>query len=435
MVGGTIDIRQKYNWERVLLWMMLSLMAFVFFRDVLSISVNRFVILGIVSLCLIILPYKYCLYFTAFLMPFLCSILGYVLTVALICLICKGENLTVYSFVPISILLILELCHLTFMQGIKVDIKEYIMYSTVIALFFYLIFNNKNDIDVSCFIFYYLLGTTFILFVVSLQLLCTFGIDEIAMGVHRSGARMGDDAMEVITGEQTGLNANNIAFFSITNISLLLLGKKNLNLSKVTIFIMFVVALLAGLISVSRTWMMLLAIVLLAYMILQRNFKQFFIALLSILILTFVVILSESEYTQMVYTMFEGRFEDANMSTAGGRTDLFKAYNDFWLQNFEYILTGTGVIYYRDIANLPNSLHNSTQQIYVCTGIVGVVVFLSVIINYFRLYVRGNKIPYLFYLPFFTCLVFSQSIQFFNPYYLIFPFVFTAFVFRLKLQE
>ena len=65
---------------------------------------------------------------------------------------------------------------------------------------------------------------------------------------------------------------------------------------------------------------------------------------------------------------FINRFNNGEFKSAGGRTELFESYNEYFLDNPQYWLTGTGVAYYKDICKQSNSMHNGTQQIYINTG-------------------------------------------------------------------
>ena len=134
----------------------------------------------------------------------------------------------------------------------------------------------------------------------------------------------------------------------------------------------------------------------------------------------------------MIYNSFLGRFEEDNFATAGGRTDLFKEYNDFMAQNPRYWLAGTGVVHYKEICNCSNSIHNGIQQIYVCHGIIGVLLFSFVIVGFYKKYHKAKLIQYL---PFIAVFIFDQSIQFLHPHFLMFPFICASCALKLKLTN
>ena len=72
------------------------------------------------------------------------------------------------------------------------------------------------------------------------------------------------------------------------------------------------------------------------------------------------------------------------------------------------------MVEYRTILNVFNSIHNATQQIIVCLGIPGSVLYLiALLLPVFK--VIRHKVELVYWIPFLGIVVFLQSIQFLNP--------------------
>jgi hypothetical protein len=126
------------------------------------------------------------------------------------------------------------------------------------------------------------------------------------------------------------------------------------------------------------------------------------------------------------------RFEQGNFDTAGNRTLLFKEYSEFMSLHSEYILTGTGAIYYKDIAQCSNSCHNAFQQIYVAYGVLGCVFFISAF--FMSIHKRASSCSFMNYVPFIFAIFFIQSIQFLNPFYLMLPVALTSVAYKMSIE-
>jgi hypothetical protein len=278
----------------------------------------------------------------------------------------------------------------------------------------------------------FIYGTIVTLVIIYISIIVHSGAETLLTPMLRSSAGMGvvgeGETLEDIKGH-LALNANSIAYFSITGFSLLLLGHKRLGTQHFIHTILVVLSILAGVFSFSRTWIMLFAALALIYLIMSKSKAQAF-AIISLAILL-VCILFPSIVVS-ISDAFLGRFED--VETAGGRTDIFAVYNELWLSKISYIFFGVGAMCYEYIMDFDYSMHCGFQQIYVSYGIAGILLFLFVIRKYSQKYI-AKKTPFIFYVPFLACFIFDQSIQFWDPYYLIFPFLAVAYVLRREFVE
>ena len=192
--------------------------------------------------------------------------------------------------------------------------------------------------------------------------------------------------------------------------------------------VLMVIAIASGLLSFSRTWMLVVAVIMLWYLIFEKQRNKLFMVVLMFLAL--FVVISQGWIEQILLT-FTDRFELQNMETAGGRTELFHIYNEFWLSDISYVFFGTGTTFYKIIANMPLSIHNSIQQIYVCQGLFGLLIYILVAIYFSRNYSSPYK-DYVSYIPLIAVFLFSQSLQFLMPQFLMFPILGAAYVLRIN---
>ena len=96
--------------------------------------------------------------------------------------------------------------------------------------------------------------------------------------------------------------------------------------------------------------------------------------------------------------------------------------------NFRYWLIGTGTIEYQRTLAISNSMHNATQQVLICYGIPGCVIFLYLML---APVLRLGKKRMLYWLPFIGAIVFVQSIQFILPCTLMLQYIPAFFALKL----
>ena len=91
------------------------------------------------------------------------------------------------------------------------------------------------------------------------------------------------------------------------------------------------------------------------------------------------------------------------------------------------------MVHYKEVCKQRNSIHNGTQQIYVCYGSMGIIIYLVVIVIFKRRYIKkSSNLRIQNFIPLFACFLFDQSIQFLLPFVLMLPFVASVLPLRLK---
>ena len=278
---------------------------------------------------------------------------------------------------------------------------------------------------------YYIYSSSFVLFLVVYRSITYLGIDGLLSAGFRGTNVMEMAGLESDMQTHFALNANSQAFFSIVNIAILLLGQSKLGMKRVPYYSVLITSFIAGIVSFSRTWLLLIPFLCIVSIILTKGKKRLTL-IVSFLVL--IVGFMASGFADPIIDSFTGRFEDGSLETGSGRTEIFAHYNKLWIDDPVKILVGTGSIDYAYKSHYDHSIHNGIQQVYYCYGVLGFFCVLSVFLHYFRR-TRDNRVSWLSMVPFTVCFLFDQSIQFINPHYLMFPFIASMFASELHSSE
>lgn len=371
-----------------------------------------------------LLPYYDALYYTSFACGIISGVNAYFLLFAYIILILKDKKPpTILQILPLLFFLVLELINNVFWTN-DISFTQYLLYASYLAIFFYLSF-VKDTPEV-----YQRIVTSFIIGLAVTLIFVSIGILEnpqlLMMDESMSRGKMG--FAEDLSSTHFVLNANNIAYFSCTILAFLFLGHKSLGCSKLVYYILLLVALISGLLSQSRTWIFIVVIGGFL-MLLSSDLKQKIRLVIGIFVMLAIVAISASELMDYILTGVMNRFEAEDIGTAGGRTEIFAKYNQFMFSNPRYMLGGTGVLKYREVAHITNSCHNGTQQVFVSYGLIGLLFLFLFIAKSFKL--RCNQCTIVNYISSIVPFLFIQSIQFINPHYLMFPIAMSALILRV----
>lgn len=404
--------------DKPLVWMVMSLSALFVLRDCFSININQYIILGLYSLFLICSNFERCVYLTIIAMPLLCGMQGFIATVALIILYIKAPQINNWQWGPLIVIAVLELLNWGDVSN-STSIKEYVLLCSFVGIFFFFLNDNLENISRKKVISYYLLSTSFVLFLVVFRALSIIGIEGLLSASFRGTNMMEMAGLESDMQTHFALNANSQAYFSIVNISILVLGKDRLGMNTVPFYLVLLISFIAGIVSFSRTWILLMFFLSIVSVLLSKGKKR--IALIFTILVLFAGFMA-SGFSDSVIDSISGRFKEDSIETGGGRTDIFAYYNKMWINDPMKILVGTGSIDYAYKSNYDHSIHNGLQQIYYCYGIVGFLIFILAFMQYFK---RSRVLRKSLFslLPFIICFLFDQSIQFINPHFLMFPFI------------
>lgn len=429
-MNSPMPTKIKDNRSLILSTAILALLVFV--RDIGVYHFSPTFLLIVVTVICIILPYRNLTTFFFYYIPFCFSIHGMVMLPIMVALLFKSRRINFNQIIFTILILLFELVHLLSYE-FEVDYIKYLVYAAFIFLYFFMLYDdNYDDYSVLHSIKYYVIGCSVILVTIVVHSIMVYGVDGVLLGAMRIG---GDDTAFDLEGpiDVTRMNANNVAYFSITAISLILFSPKCVYSSFERFFFLFLL-FFVGVLSTSRTWLILMGVIFILFFLFSGVKRK--ISGLILVITLFFVVLQYTEYTENFVDRFSSRMEDQeNVESLGGRVDLFKAYNDYMNSHPERKMYGTGVLYYSNICKIWNGMHSGVQQIYVCYGIIGIMIFLTSFFLFYRKYLRGKKVFFFNIIPFIICLIFDQTIQFLSPHALMFPFVATLLPFKLSRMD
>lgn len=387
-------------------------------------SLNQYLLMAVCVAILLFSSYKDCKYLLFFLMPLACALQAFTISIGAFILFLKAPKKRIGYIMPIAILVLSEAAHVL---NTSVTIVDFAYYTSYLFVFFYLMSDYDSltsprfCVKMSCY------GFMLTLFAVVYGMINTFGIVGAFSGMFRDGTIIGASSEEGAVG--VSLNANSVAYYSLALLSMLLFNPASLKMSRFIIAAGVIIAVMAGVISFSRTWILLVALFVLALFALTSQKKSLIVALVaaSIIVPTFSVFSDvTSGYTE--------RFNSDDMETAGNRQGITMRLFDYMNENPDAYFWGSGVLTYGDNTKQTVSPHNATQQVFVCTGLLGLLLFIYPIYKFCAKYYSKRR-GWLPYLPFIICLLDIQTIQFLSPHFLMLPLLMCLYCIKPELLE
>ena len=405
---------------------MALLCALLAFHNVLGLNINQYLILGFAAVIIPFLKLADLLAFTAFIIPLSTGINAGIFLVLTVALLFRLPKIAPQMVIFPCLLIAIEIWDIMDIPNLDYTFKDVAVYSGYLLIFFILLFVNTDTELSKRIIRYFIVGMAILCLIYVLRLLNS---DSLLTFVS-SGERMGENVAESQS-ENIGyivLNANTLGYFSAVGISLCLLGKDILKLKPIILALSFIVFLIAGGATISRTWAMTVALALTFYFFRSINRPRIWItAILGVWGILWFDLLPET-----FVEAFTNRFMGGDMESGNGRIELFEKYNEFMADHPEYLLFGITVTCYKHVAKIWNSTHNGIQQIYLSTGIAGLLLFVIATFQFYRKFILPNPGPLYRWMPFIIAAIFLQSIQFLNPHILMLPIVITTFTFKIS---
>ena len=417
----------NYRNIKVIICVLMTSIALIL-RDIVGIDINQYVIFLFMSIFFIVLSKRDAHLYLAYTCGIIFGVNAYILLIGMLTIILKDfrqikKDITFLLF--FLILFLWEVCN-TFLNYSSPEFSVLLLYAAYLLVFFYYFFISKVRPENKDTLLYYSLGLGVALLIVSIGILRN-PMELIFDSNAESRAAMG--FVDNQTRTHFYANANTIAYFSIVLLSLVLSLRKSIFKPNALFYSLLIISLLAGVLSTSRTWILLCIMILITLFLLGSSSTKFKSILISLAIFV-VIVYFFPNFVTVAFDGFRSRFELGNIETAGNRTELMKEYSMFMTTHPEYVLQGTGAVYYKSIAQCSNSIHNAFQQIYVSYGLLGCVFFLLSLFISLRQREPNNSIIY--YVPFISAIMFVQSIQFLNPFYLMIPIALTSVAFKIR---
>ena len=400
--------------DRLLYIGVFSILAVIVLRDLIDINISSIPFAVIILYFAFLLKGNNYISYLFFIFPLVLGIPGsYVMPVlAALCLF-RFKNIRKNAIAFFLIFSMLELVHFM-LYSFPADFLLEVRYLSCLLIFVLVISDFSNDPSAhEKRAFFFVIGCVSAMLCIMLN---TY-IQSSQMGLEGS-IRLGNYLTENLeeTSIRLSMNPNTLAYLSVISMSISLVALQD-NFFKRRKFIIFsmIVVTLAGFLTISRTWMLVVVIMFIIYLNLKTtNYKLKYFFIVIVLLLVAYLLFYGGSYVDT----YLDRFTDSTVRSGGSRTNLFTMYNEFLLNNPFHLLFGTGSVYYREVCQLGDSSHNSLQQVYVSYGIIGFFIFIAA---YLKLLLRLRQISLIYWLPVVVNILFMQSIQFLNPFFLMFP--------------
>ncbi len=417
----------KRNERMKLIIYAVGLALMMIIRDVFDVGMSKYVCLAYVLTFFVLAQYQTLVYMVCYTIPLVCGLPGtYIMLGALVLLIIKCKKVNLWQIGLFAVVTSMELFASAWYP--KSDIVAIIQYISYAGLVFFLI-HDRTDIDFTLCLCMYLYGVAVlcgIIITTGIMAAPTNWMKQFAKGYFRFGQTQYDKN----EGMQTALNANNLANYSASaTFTGLLLMEKSKGFRRIIVILMTLLAVAGGFLTISRSWLLVLAICLFLYILGKVRNPKRFIATLLIFSVVFLIGFFAIGGTELIEG-FVARMTDDDMSTGNGRTRLFTKYMDIFFRNVRFMIVGTGVTQYRAMTGNITSMHNGTQQILVCCGMIGFTVYMFGLIRPILVTRRERKIPMSYWLPLISTALYVQTTQFLNPTMLMLPYIVGIFAIK-----
>lgn len=397
------------------------LLLLFYWRDILDQDFSKILFILPIIVYSIIVSSQYIAYLMALLLPLSFGLsTGYIFPIVLIIYFYKIKKFPTNAVLFTVLIIVIELIHYPFYTfTINTEMSTYLNYFSAWFIVAYFVSNIDERVDAKRFLLFFCLAVVILSFFITWHSVIAFD----TIGYELEGTRIGDTG--IIGAEEDGkiylrANANTLGYFSITAISilLLLLYRKSVHFS-IAILLLAILIITGGM-TMSRTWLVLLAFVFFAFLSVNSRggFKSILLGGIILGLLT-ILILFTRDYLDIFLERFSGD------KTLSGRTEIISFYNDALFNNIDILFSGTGAIHYVKVLNYDHAIHNGTQQVLVCYGLTGFFLLtIPLLMRILKLKKRLNvKGKVLYYTPLIVVLFFLQTIQSINPHQLMFPLI------------
>ena len=415
--------------QRLLIFEVAVFSLLLMVRDIGGIEFNKFVFLPIAVILFAFMDMEQLICSLCFLLPLLNGLPGnYIILAWILIYLLKTRYVKSKVIVLFAIYVILEIISgIGLTENSLVDTFSYLAY----LFAFLMMINNDTEFSRKKCLWSYFIGVSIFVFITFFSTLVyapSNWLTLFANGWYRFGNLTGVDSMHI------GTNANELAYFAAVGFSvgLVLLALEAGNLVRRNIiYVLSLFVLILGALSTSRSYILVIAIIILFYFaVCKKSIKGFLIALLAMIIAVGVIYYILEQYPDLL-TGFISRFDSETTSTAGSRTILWQQYWEAFFSKVRYILLGTGVVGYKEATGLYHSTHNMFQQIIMCYGVPFGFVFIVSILRPAVACFKNIKTKVL-WLPLLAVLLFTQTIQFLNPWNLMLHYIVGVFALQTE---
>lgn len=429
------EFRKKEKDKRILKLFMWGLATMLILRDVAVVSISKYIFMAFSVLLMMYVGYETLVYMLCFTLPLVCGLPGtYIMPCALVLLMIKRGKVNAWQIILVVFVMFMEIMAAVWYP--KINWAYIVQYISFAGIMLFLIQEDREQDWLFC-VQLYLYGVCLLCSVIMTTGLMTAPENWLEL-FAKGQFRFGNTQMAELDGMALKLNANSLAYYSITGINCgIYLAEKSKGSRRVINILIACVTFIAGFMTSSRSWVLVASICLILYMFSKATSPKKFIAAsaaFALIIYAFFVVVSRNP--ELLEGIYE-RFSRDDLDTGNGRIDIFIAYMEAFVNTPRFLLMGTGVTQYKAMTGIYNSFHTGLQQILVSLGIVGSVIFMAGLIRPIIIALRNGrkKRKMVDWLPFVGIVLFTQTIQFLNPTMLMLPYIIGIYALKAGGQE
>lgn len=391
----------------------------LFLRDVSNVSVSKWIFVFLSGLIYVFYDLNYMFVFTCFLTPFLVGLPGsYIFAIGLVVFLAKNLRELVISKYILAPVLILVVELLSFMYG-SFSLFDFFKFAVIILFTAVLIFTHNEEVDFRKGLTYFILAAVSAQLLVILQSVTVYGLTELV----DAGVRLGNtEKLLAETGMRISFNPNEFGRLCTFTLSILLMFLYRRANPRIIVIGLIIVQILVGSFSLSRNFLIILAMITVVYMMASSSsMGKFMKAMAQTAAIALAVYLAVSNLFPNIYDGFVSRFMVADVS--GGRVNITREYFAVISENPERLFLGVGIQDYEVKSDMDIVSHNGTQEVLITWGIMGLLLVITYIYGIYRHSgIRDREDVLIYLLPLLAIIVGVQSGQFFSgrsPIYLL----------------
>lgn len=332
--------------------------VFLLLRDSYSLNINKYIFVMIIILCSVIINPKQLIYLYCFLFPLYVGLPGnYMTLIFLFRLIFEYKKMhfkitSTFFAAAISIFIFLQ----NYITGYMSITNMMFIPGVILVL---ILFSYQVNLCRKAIILFYSLGVAVLGLI---MLISTLQVYEFSSLLSVS-FRLGTSSVDYVSSNvmNVSIDPNFYGLFVIAAIATgipLVRSKAMLRTDKMLLLSALIISTTVGLVGLSRAFMLVLAIWMLLYLLMQKRIEGFIVVLSAIIIGTVLLF----KFMPVVMNTIIDRFKDSDMATANNRLPIIQEHFELWTKNLFFILFGTGLF--------SNNVHNMPLQFLFGGGII-----------------------------------------------------------------
>lgn len=399
-------------------------------RDIMAINLSKFIFLAYIVLFLVIAKYETMICMLCFVFPLVCGLPGtYLMPVALVLLLIKKKRINAWQLGLIAFVAVMEFLACFWYPSI--EIAPVIQYISFAGTMFFLLHDDTEINFLKC-VKMFFWGSCILCVIIIITGIINAPsnwMELFADGHFRFGATH-DDELE---GMGLILNANALAYYSVAGLfcGVFIVEKTKGVLKRLVYLLAIVSCTISGILTVSRSWLLVVLLCLAIHLIGKlKSIKKMLVAILVLALVLAAVAIFMNKNPDLLQG-FVTRFTADDLEGGNGRIETMQKYFVAFFESPRFVIMGMGVNHAIP-TGIEFNMHNGTQQILVCYGIVGFMFFMAGLIRPVIIAQKRNKENKNFtrWIPLLAIVLFVQTIQFINPPMQMFPYIIGVFAIK-----